>query len=386
MQSFYYFFDTAVFVMVVGGLYGALNKTLVYRKAVKSVANIFEDKKKIFVVGSIVLFALLTSLAGLDMLILIFVPFVVSVILMLGYDKLVALSSTILAGAVGIIGGIFITFKDSSNYYGTAYTNFDSLVGLDGHFETVIPRIILLILAVLFLVLYVLNHIKKLDNGDVKDELGTSDALYVEAKSKDGKIVDILNAKGAVWPLGVMGFVGLVLLVLGYLPWSELFGIDVFNKFHTWLSSLSIGKYEVYSSLVSSKFSAFGDWGSLGSFMMAIVVIFVFLIVLKFVARAKFSDLMDGFIYGVKKMIPAVMVAILAYTLLVCSYNNGFFETIISFFTDKFGNNVAIDSLISMVGSMVHVDIYYTTAGVFSPIVSGFTDKVNLSVYAVMFQ
>ena len=31
---------------------------------------------------------------------------------------------------------------------------------------------------------------------------------------------------------------------------------------------------------------------------------------------------MDGFIYGVKKMIPSVMIAMLAYTLLVCVYSN----------------------------------------------------------------
>lgn len=386
VQSFYYFFDTAIFVVVVGGLYGALNKTLTYKKLVKSVAKVFDNKKKIFVVVSTIVFALLSSLAGFDMLLFIFIPFVVSVILVLGYDKLVALSSTVLAVAVGFIGGVFLTFKDSSSYYGTSYTTFDSMVGLDGHFETIIPRIILLVLAVGLLIFYIMNHIKKLENGEVKDEFGNNDVFLVEAKTKDGKVVKVNDSKVSVWPLVVMFVVLLILLVLGYLPWSDLFGIDIFNDFHTWLNSLSIGNYTVFSSLISSQFAAFGNWGSLGSFMMAMVLIAIFLVVLKFVAKVKFSDIMDGFIYGAKKMVPVAMILMLGYTLLVCAYNNGFFETIITNVANKFGDNVVIDALISLVGGIVHVDVYYTTAGVFSSVVSNLTEKANLSVYSVMFQ
>ena len=41
----------------------------------------------------------------------------------------------------------------------------------------------------------------------------------------------------------------------------------------------------------------------------------------------------------------------------------------------KFGDNVVIGSLIAIVGSILHVDCYYTVAGVFSPIVSGFNEN-----------
>lgn len=68
------------------------------------------------------------------MILLIFVPFIISIILILGYDKLVALSATIVATLVGYIGGIFITFKDSSSQYSVTYTTFDKMVGLNGHF------------------------------------------------------------------------------------------------------------------------------------------------------------------------------------------------------------------------------------------------------------
>lgn len=156
MQSFYYFFDTALFILAVGGLYGALNKVDAYKKLIKDIADKMSDNKKLFVVGSTIVFVLLASLTGLDMILLIFVPFIISIILILGYDKLVALSATIVATLVGYIGGIFITFKDSSSQYSVTYTTFDKMVGLNGHFGNVFPKILLLVVAVV-IDFYILN-------------------------------------------------------------------------------------------------------------------------------------------------------------------------------------------------------------------------------------
>lgn len=307
--------------------------------------------------------------------------------MLLGYDKLVALSSTVLAVVVGFIGGIFITFKDASNQYATSYTTFDKMVGLDSNWENIFPKILLLVVAVGLLVFYIMRHIKKIENGEVKNELGHNDVFLVEPRDKSGKKIKTDDTKAKTWPIVLMGVVLLVLLVLGFMPWSGLFGLDNFNKFHNWLTTDGkIGNYVIFTSLISSNFAAFGDWGSLGSFMMAIVLIAVFIFILKFVSKAKFSELMDGFIYGVKKMIPAAMIAMLAYTVLVCVYNNGFMETVVNGAADKFGDNVVIDSLITIIGSILHVDCYYTVAGIFTPMVSSLSDKANLSVYAVMFQ
>ena len=120
--------------------------------------------------------------------------------------------------------------------------------------------------------------------------------------------------------------------------------------------------------------------------MMAIVLIVLLGVILKVVYKVSFEDAMDGFIYGVKKMIPAVMIVMLAYAVLVCSYNNGFIETIITSASKSFGDNVVVNSLITMLGSILNVDTYYTTAGVFTNIVSNLTDKANLKIYAIMFQ
>ena len=396
IQSFYYFFDTAIFILVVGGFYGALNKVNGYKKLLKIIVDKIGDNGKLFIGVMAVTFAIVASLTGLNVLLLIFIPFVVSIVLMLGYDKLVALSSTVVATLLGFIGGVFISFKDSTNQYGTGYTTFDKMVGLKANFSNALPICILLFLSVTLLIFYMINHIKKLEKGEIVNELSNSDPLYVEARDKRGRKVKVDYSKDKAWPIALMGGVLLVLLILGFVPWKDLFGLDVFSKFHTWLTKISIPrfvlfghnfeKYPVFTSLISSNFSAFGEWGSLGTYIMSLVLIALFLLILKFVSKVKFSSLYDGFLYGVKKMLPATMMVMLAYSILVCVYNVGIFETIVTNASKSFGDNVIIGSLIVIVGSITHVDLYYTVVGVMTPIVSSLGDKANLSVYSVMFQ
>ena len=387
VQSFYYFFDTALFILVVGGFYGLLNRIPAYKKLVRSIALKFDEKSKAFVIAMTIVFALVSSFTGLNLIMLLFVPFVVSIILLLGYDKLVALSVTIGGSLVGFIGGIFVTFKDSSSQYGASYVNFAKMVGLDKMWNTstFLPQCLLLVIGVVLLILYILSHIKNLEKKDVY-RLSKSDAFFVEQKDRTGKKVVSDDEDVKVWPLIVSLCVLVVLLILGYLPWKDLFNINVFNDFHTWLTKLSIGKYTVFSNLISSQIPALGSWYNMGSYMMVIFMLCLFGLILKLVYRVKFEEAMDGFVFGVKKMLIPAILAMLAYCVLVSSYNNGFVETIITNAGKSFGDNVVIHSLISILGSVLNVDLYYVTSGVFSAIVSSLSDKANLSVYAVMFQ
>ena len=67
-------------------------------------------------------------------------------------------------------------------------------------------------------------------------------------------------------------------------------------------------------------------------------------------------------------------------------YNNGFIETIITKASANDDINFVIASLVTMLGSILHVDLYYTVAGVFTPILSAVTDEALFDVFALMFQ
>ena len=187
VQSFYYFFDTVIFILVVGGFYGFLNKIPAYKQMIESISEKITNKgkEKLFVILVTIIFALLASLTGLNIILLLFIPAIISIILLIGYDKLVALSATIGGVLVGYIGGIFLTFKDASSQYAVSYTTFDKLVGLKSNFNNVIPKVLLLVVAVLLLIYTIVNHIKK--GSSEKYNLTKTDSLFVETKEKQTK-------------------------------------------------------------------------------------------------------------------------------------------------------------------------------------------------------
>ena len=379
IQSFYYFFDTALFVMVVGGFYGILNKTGAYKKLLDNIVSKVKKHSKIFIFGIIVLFALVSSLTGISIPLFIFVPFVVSIILLLGYDKLVAMVSTIGSILVGFIGGIFVTFRDPNSYYSVYYTTFEEFVGAD-KFSNWIFQLVLLILGVALLIFYVNRHIKNVEKKKVKYDLSdNSDVLITEVK---GNYKDIKT-----WPLIVIFALIAILLILGLLPFASLFNLSIFSDFHTWLTGLKIGEFAVFNSVISANFTAFGEWASLGTYTMAMIMLAIFAIIIKFIYHIKFNDLIDDFVSGVKKMVPIAALVTLAYAVLVCSYNNGFTETLINNITDAVGGfNIVVDALITMVGSLLHTDLYYAAAGVFTPLITAITDESVYQLLALTFQ
>lgn len=503
-QSFYYFFDTAIFILVVGAFYGLLENVPAYTKLQENiVAKIKNKKTAIFAI--ITIFALLSSLTGLNFALLIFIPFAISIVLTMGYDKIVALFSTVGAVSIGFIGGIMTTFRDSSDYYGQTFTNFDKMVGLDSVWTNLLSKILLLIISTALLIFFVNRYIEKnaknkvekktvkeekkelvskIEKTEVKKETKKEDKKEIKktttnsktkkstkqgAKTTKKKNLSAAKQEDTIvikkdkitktWPLIIIFITLLLVLVLGYLPWNSLFNITIFNDFHTWLTEFTFDDLHkfilvilciilvitiinfknkvikekkiikivlnvllmiielcliilfaiyafninifgianilkkstlwdssVYSSIISQNITAFGTWSTLGNYLMAMIMLVVFSFIIKYIYKIKFNDMIDYCAEGAKKMLPSTLVAMLAYTVLVCTYNNGFMETIITNATDIFEDNIMIHSLISILGSVTNVDLYYTVIGIFTPIVNLLPTDANLEMFAIAFQ
>lgn len=435
-QSFYYF-DVMLFILVVGGFYGLLEHVDGYNNLIKSISTKTKKKKLIVFIITIV-FALLSSLAGLNIMLLIFIPFAISLVIALGYDKITALLATIGATTIGMIGGIFKTIRVSSSYYGVSYSTYAELVGLDNKWATIITSIILLVASLVVLIIFMNIRMKntKVEKEEVEEETKNEEVKKevkvvkeeikapkkettktktkttntkssnstskkkttakntkkttkknLSAAKKDDTIVIKKDKKGKTLPLIIIMLVLLILLVLGYLPWNSLFGITVFDDFHTWLTEIKIGDCALFISIISSNITAFGNWGSLGmEYIIAMFLLVIVSIIIKFVYKIKFNDVLDYYIEGMKKALPSVLLMMLAFTILVCAYNNGFMETIMSAASDTFGDNPIIYSLLAIVGTILNVSELYVTQGIYSSIVNLLPDTANLNVYAVAFQ
>ena len=377
VQVFYYFFDTAVFLFVIGGFYGVLSKSGAYKKLLDTIVLKVKKNSKQFVFVITALFAIISSLTGFTMSLFIFVPFVMSIILLLGYDKLVAISSTIVAIVIGYIGGLFVTLRNPSSY-STSFVTFEEFVGLD-KFANTFPKLILLILGVALLIYFISKHIKDVEDKKVKYELNDNDLKISEVKDNYKDI--------RLWPIITVLSLIFVLLVLGYLPWSSLFEITIFNDFHTWLTSIKVGDFEIFNSIITSISYAFGDWGQLGNYMVICALLLVFSLVVKFISKMKFDEMIDSFIEGMKKMLPVAILTTFSLTVLVCAYNNGFIENLITSTNAAMGSiNVLMASIFNILGSLVYPDLYYTAYGVYTPLLSAITDESLYQVLALNFQ
>ncbi len=378
VQSFYYFFDTVVYLLVLGAFYGVLNEVPAFKKLVENIVTKVKGHSKLFLFITIGLFAVLTSVTGQIGVLLVFVPFIALIILGLGYDKLVVISSTIVSMLVGLMSGLYVTFRDPNNYYGYSATTIEGVLGLD-LYSNLWPKLILLVLGVALLIFFVNRHIKNVQDKKVKYELNESNEVVVSEVKGDYKNI-------RTWPMIVILAVVLVLLVLGYMPWNTLFGIECFDTFNDWLLGLQIGDFSIFSNLVSGNIVAFGNWGSMGSYMCTIITLLVFTLIIKLIYRVKFNEVVSNFVNGAKKVVPMVLVVVLTYAILVTAYNHGFMSSIITWLNDLVGINVGTATIISGLGTLLHTDLYYTVAGVFMTMMNNVTDESMYSTYALTFQ
>lgn len=375
-SSLQYFFYVIIYVLAIGGFYGVLNKTPAYKKLLDNIVTSVKPLEKKFIFFVIIIFAVIASLTGMTLPLLIFVPFVVSIILLLGYDKLVAISATIISIMVGYTGGVFVSVLNPNTY---ETSTFESLVGAETKFANIFPKLLLLFAGIALLVYFVNKHIKNIADKKVKYELNdTKELLINEVK---GNYKDIKT-----WPLITILSIILVILILGMIPWNSLFGIKVFTKFHEWLIGLSINEFAIIPNVISSNFPALGEWTASGDslvYMMMTIILVVATLIISLISRLNIDEATDAFVEGMKKnLAPAGLIAV-AYGILVCAYNNGFLEALITSY-GKF--NYGVSSLLTFLGCVLNVDIYYIVSGVFSPILNTVTDESIYSSLAILFQ
>ena len=374
LQNFSYI---VLFVLAVGGFYGVLNKTPSYKKLLDNIVQKAKPMGKKFIYVLIILFAFAASLTGMTIPLFIFIPFVVSIVLLLGYDKLVAYTSTFASIIVGYIGGVFVNFINPNTY---AITTYEEFVGADTKFANVFPKLLLLFAGIALLIYFVDKHIKNVEAKKVKYELSDNDELLIAEVKGDYK-----NIK--TWPLIVILSLMFIVIVIGAIPWNALFKITVFADFHEWLVGLSIKDFAVIPSIISNNLPALGEWASSGNFMAVYVYTSMLLVfatlVVALVNKVKANEAIENYAEGAKKLLPAVFLITVAYTILVCAYNNGFFELIISNY-GKF--NYGVSALLAFVGCILNVDTTWIMAGIFAPIINLITEESVYGSVALLLQ
>ncbi len=153
---FNYFSYILLVVFAIGAFYGVAYKIPAYRYLLDTIVEKFKGKEKVFLISVMVITAIIVSLTGfkLGVGILFIFPFIISLVLLMGYNKLVAASVTVGSAAVGMIGATLST--TTQNYLNLVLnTTYDA---------EIISKIILLVLGLALLIYNVLTYANKTRN------------------------------------------------------------------------------------------------------------------------------------------------------------------------------------------------------------------------------
>lgn len=173
LTSLSYFGHYALYVIFVGGLYGVLNKIPAYRNLLDAMVKKVYGKEKVVLSVIMVLFAIIVSVYGIEIEMLLFVPFLVSFILMMGFDKMVAALAVAGSSLVGITGYTYAYGKLSVLL---------QLLGLDIASDVYVKAMILLV----GLVLLIFNTLLYISKND------TTKITEIKAdKKKDAKVEEV---------------------------------------------------------------------------------------------------------------------------------------------------------------------------------------------------
>lgn len=348
--SFAYFMQIAILILSVGALYGVLKKSGAYRSFVERIAEIFKGRELAVLIIVAFLIAVLTSVFDFGFSLFIFIPFIIAIILAMGYDKITACLATFGAMLVGTIG--------STIGYGTT-GQINSMLGVELN-NAIIFKLVLFALSFVVLVffLYKATRNKKINSEDAE--------LFLGEKVK---------TKHHIFPIFIVLGVLCLFLILGCTNWEGTFGIEFFNNIHDKITEFApklpfihittngfeygMEETAIFSSILGKSIAALGTW-SYGE--MAVLAI-IAAIILGLGYRLKLSGTFEAMYEGAKQLMVPALLVVLAYTVVYFCGNTMFFTTIetsILSLLSKFKVATIFTSTISIaLGSLFNVDIIY---------------------------
>jgi len=364
-----YFSHILFYVLACGGLYGVLGKIPAYKKLLEKIVKGIKGKEPIFLALVIILLSAITSLVGFSFGLIILFPMLISIILMMGYNKLVAASVTVGSVICGMIGNTYAndTFSYINSILGTNLT------------DNLMYKGIILGVAVVLLIFNVLRYAKKSKSNVVEKSF----LIPGEVKVENGK-------KVRVWPLVVIFDLMLIVLLLGVFPWSVIFPkFTWFAEALEWVNSYELFSFPIFAKLLGDV-NVFGEWTyMLGSIPSASIptLVFITTIILGLVYRVKFDNFLDGIVSGMKKALgPAVIMTMIYLILIISTYHSCQLIIVDWLLGLSNGLNVVIMSLVAMFSSFVNVDSLYVAQSTLPYVTSIFGDSGLYPLIAIIFQ
>lgn len=170
-----YFGYIPMYLLFVGGFYGVLYKIPAYRSFLDKVAAKAKAHSTLTIILMVALLASGVSICGLQVGFALFIPFLVSVLLLMGYDNRVVAYTIVGALAAGLVGTTY-GVQNSGLAASILSLNFDFQIGV---------RFVLLAVAVFLVILNVLLTIRRQERITVKE-------IKLDSNKKETKVEEVV--------------------------------------------------------------------------------------------------------------------------------------------------------------------------------------------------
>lgn len=445
-----YFGYIAFFVLAIGAFYGILNKIPAYRTFLDKFVSKVRGTEKFVLVIIILLLAVLTSIGGMQLALLALFPMLVSIILLMGFDKMVA--------AMTLVGSVMIGMAGSTYAYGN--TNIILTILSINITSEMITKVVILVLGLVLLIANIMLYIKKTDSVTkviakdskknmekedkklevketkvVKEEKTTkssssskttkstsksskssksnskngtkkntksSSRKNIKAAVKDEEVIvvkEAVNGGDAVTKLvpsevstqhNIWPFSLMFILFFVLLVLAYLPWVNGFGVNAFTDATKAVSEFELFGFPIFGKLlgtvNSFGNW-TVVDMLLPMTLIILFLAL---VYKVKVQDILDGALAGIKKALPLGLIVVLLYACLVIVTYHPFqlviYKTLLGVI-DKFGVVGALmSSLVAMLASIFNVDPSYAFQSVLIYLASVVTDNTVYPVIGVIFQ
>lgn len=425
LLGMYYFTVLVTFFFVLGAFYQFLSKLGAYQKLTDKIAAKVKGKEILFSLIISFVFAALASIVNEYLVIVAFMPFVITICSKLKMDKIGSFVTTFGAMLVGILGTTISTKVAgmSVQYLSLAYT------------DNLLEKILLFVIAFVIYSLFNIKHLKKtlVDNKEKKTIIGFFVALvdigllvlffiikklvfyillgvtvvglvlYIvysvkkkstkKKSSKAKKEKEVANElvsvdlfentvkgsdKSNTIPLIIVGIIAILVTIMAYIPWTDVFEVEWFTNALTAVTEAKLFGVPIFSYILGNV-TEFGSWDIFG----VQVVMVVAMIVLAICYKQGLTSIIDSFAEGFKKAGKLVVVLLLAYVILEFSVMYPVIPTILGkILGSKF--NVLTTTLAGIVTSAFTTEYQYTINLVYSYLTSAYAS--NLSVVSIILQ
>jgi uncharacterized ion transporter superfamily protein YfcC len=292
LSSFTYQINDVIYLLFVGGMYGVLTRAESYKRIVKKVSNVVRENGEIAFLLVTFIVGLYTAMSSHIITLFLFVPFIITVFLKGGYDKLTAIAAGFGGLFLGYLGQVTGTYGNDFIYQYLEVTAS----------ANVIVKLVLFVVAYVLFSIFGISHLKNNKNDkDVEVDLYAVE----EPKNIVKKSEQILT-----WPTVVMAVILLVITMIGYIPWVDAFGITFFDKVHQAVMNFSVAGVKIFETIIGITITAIGKWED---FLPVMFISSVLLLVVTITNRISFKDVCDSFGNGVKKMLNVAIMYSLAF-------------------------------------------------------------------------